>query len=337
MSVATEPRRDFPTSDWFSSLYYYYSTHQVPPTTPQPLSNLARLKNQQKIQMARLATEESYLTGIPITWPSPITTPTTKLYCNSCNTSTAILFCSHHSAFLCFNCDAKLHLINGVDSIFITNSTSINQHRRVPVCELCERSPAAVTCKADSASLCVHCDAEIHSANPLSRRHERVPVTPLPFNRLDVSKSVMEMAPIVIGGFDVGDFLVPTIGDFDRETKQIPSICSNEVKSEDLFFTDFDNSLLDFDLPDFKEEMVSFNCSDGVVPIHQTANSNSSVITSFDALDNSFDIDFGKPELPIYTSNTSIQTVSNQTLTFSKISQTYTSFSIICRYSHRSA
>lgn len=46
------------------------------------------------------------------------------------------------------------------------------------MCEVCEQAPAAVTCKADAASLCFSCDADIHSANPLAYRHERAPVLP---------------------------------------------------------------------------------------------------------------------------------------------------------------
>ncbi|KAJ0244621.1 Zinc finger protein CONSTANS-LIKE 2 [Hirschfeldia incana] len=48
---------------------------------------------------------------------------------------------------------------------------------RVRVCDSCESAPAAFFCKADSASLCTACDAEIHSANPLARRHQRVPLS----------------------------------------------------------------------------------------------------------------------------------------------------------------
>ncbi|XP_031493171.1 zinc finger protein CONSTANS-LIKE 2-like [Nymphaea colorata] len=44
------------------------------------------------------------------------------------------------------------------------------------LCEVCESAPATVTCKADSAVLCATCDADIHSANPLARRHLRVPI-----------------------------------------------------------------------------------------------------------------------------------------------------------------
>eukprot|EP00898_Chlorokybus_atmophyticus_P009099 jgi/Chlat1/9190/Chrsp97S08460 len=48
--------------------------------------------------------------------------------------------------------------------------------RRNPsnACEACERNPAAVYCKADSAYLCLLCDSSIHAANKLASRHERV-------------------------------------------------------------------------------------------------------------------------------------------------------------------
>nr|AQQ11850.1 constans-like protein [Phyllostachys edulis] len=47
------------------------------------------------------------------------------------------------------------------------------------MCEVCELAPAAVTCKADAAVLCATCDADIHDANPLARRHARIPVAPI--------------------------------------------------------------------------------------------------------------------------------------------------------------
>ncbi|XP_050216959.1 zinc finger protein CONSTANS-LIKE 4 [Mercurialis annua] len=88
--------------------------------------------------------------------------------CDSCKSATATLFCRPDSAFLCINCDSKIHAANKLAS----------RHARVFVCEVCEQAPAHVTCKADAAALCITCDRDIHSANPLARRHERVPVTP---------------------------------------------------------------------------------------------------------------------------------------------------------------
>ncbi|KAL1810487.1 hypothetical protein DCAR_0730189 [Daucus carota subsp. sativus] len=64
-------------------------------------------------------------------------------------------------------------------SIHAANEAAL-QNDRVWICEACERAPAAFICKADAASLCANCDAEIHSANPLASRHQRVPVAPIP-------------------------------------------------------------------------------------------------------------------------------------------------------------
>uniref|UniRef100_A0A1J3JJE2 Zinc finger protein CONSTANS-LIKE 3 n=1 Tax=Noccaea caerulescens TaxID=107243 RepID=A0A1J3JJE2_NOCCA len=88
--------------------------------------------------------------------------------CDSCKSTAATLFCRADAAFLCSECDGKIHTANKLAS----------RHERVWLCEVCEQAPAHVTCKADAAALCVTCDRDIHSANPLSRRHERVPVTP---------------------------------------------------------------------------------------------------------------------------------------------------------------
>ncbi|KAF3575917.1 hypothetical protein DY000_02034373 [Brassica cretica] len=88
--------------------------------------------------------------------------------CDSCRSAAATLFCRADAAFLCGECDGKIHSANKLAS----------RHERVWLCQVCEQSPAHVTCKADAAALCVTCDRDIHSANPLSRRHERVPVTP---------------------------------------------------------------------------------------------------------------------------------------------------------------
>ncbi|CAA0371100.1 unnamed protein product [Arabidopsis thaliana] len=88
--------------------------------------------------------------------------------CDSCKSTAATLFCRADAAFLCGDCDGKIHTANKLAS----------RHERVWLCEVCEQAPAHVTCKADAAALCVTCDRDIHSANPLSRRHERVPITP---------------------------------------------------------------------------------------------------------------------------------------------------------------
>ncbi|KAF0933599.1 hypothetical protein E2562_018842 [Oryza meyeriana var. granulata] len=85
--------------------------------------------------------------------------------CDACGCEAARLFCRSDAAFLCAGCDARAH---GAGS----------RHARVWLCEVCEHAPAAVTCRADAAAICAACDADIHSANPLARRHERLPVAP---------------------------------------------------------------------------------------------------------------------------------------------------------------
>lgn len=56
--------------------------------------------------------------------------------------------------------------------------TALRPRERVWMCEVCERAPAVVTCKADAAALCATCDRDIHSANPLASRHDRVRIAP---------------------------------------------------------------------------------------------------------------------------------------------------------------
>ena len=89
--------------------------------------------------------------------------------CGGCEAAPAAVHCRScpaGGAFLCTACDARPgHARLG--------------HERVWMCEVCELAPAAVTCKADAAVLCAACDADIHDANPLARRHARVPVAPI--------------------------------------------------------------------------------------------------------------------------------------------------------------
>ncbi|XP_062178710.1 zinc finger protein CONSTANS-LIKE 5-like [Phragmites australis] len=87
--------------------------------------------------------------------------------CGACESSPAAVHCrTCGGVFLCTACDARPeHARLG--------------HERVWMCEVCELAPAAVTCKADAAVLCAACDADIHDANPLARRHERVALAPI--------------------------------------------------------------------------------------------------------------------------------------------------------------
>lgn len=91
--------------------------------------------------------------------------------CDSCKGAPSLLFCHADAVYLCGTCDARVH-------------GASRRHARVWLCEVCEQAPAAVACKADAAVLCAACDADVHAANPLARRHERVPVVPF-FDPLD--------------------------------------------------------------------------------------------------------------------------------------------------------
>ncbi|XP_066376714.1 zinc finger protein CONSTANS-LIKE 3-like [Miscanthus floridulus] len=88
--------------------------------------------------------------------------------CGSCEGGPAAVHCRTcvGGSFLCMTCDAR-------------SAHARLAHERVWMCEVCELAPAAVTCKADAAVLCATCDADIHDANPLARRHERVPIAPI--------------------------------------------------------------------------------------------------------------------------------------------------------------
>ncbi|ONM16340.1 Salt tolerance-like protein [Zea mays] len=43
-------------------------------------------------------------------------------------------------------------------------------------CDACEAAAAAVVCCADEAALCARCDVEIHAANKLASKHQRLPL-----------------------------------------------------------------------------------------------------------------------------------------------------------------
>lgn len=41
-------------------------------------------------------------------------------------------------------------------------------------CDVCEKAPATVICCADEAALCAKCDTEVHAANKLASKHQRL-------------------------------------------------------------------------------------------------------------------------------------------------------------------
>ncbi|PNX54474.1 salt tolerance protein [Trifolium pratense] len=41
-------------------------------------------------------------------------------------------------------------------------------------CDVCEKAPATMICCADEAALCAKCDIEVHAANKLASKHQRL-------------------------------------------------------------------------------------------------------------------------------------------------------------------
>lgn len=41
-------------------------------------------------------------------------------------------------------------------------------------CDACEKAAATVICCADEAALCAKCDREVHAANKLASKHQRL-------------------------------------------------------------------------------------------------------------------------------------------------------------------
>ncbi|XP_022756304.1 zinc finger protein CONSTANS-LIKE 4-like [Durio zibethinus] len=190
--------------------------------------------------------------------------------CDSCKSATATLFCRPDSAFLCSNCDSKIHAANKLAS----------RHARVWVCEVCEQAPAHVTCKADAAALCVTCDRDIHSANPLARRHQRVPLTPF----YDSVNSVPPVKPNGAYNFLDERYFSDRDGDAVVSTEEaeaaswlLPNPNHKVVESADVntaqyVFSEMDPYLdLEYGPVDPKIEAQEQNSSgtDGVVPVQR--------------------------------------------------------------------
>uniref|UniRef100_A0ACD5YNB4 Uncharacterized protein n=1 Tax=Avena sativa TaxID=4498 RepID=A0ACD5YNB4_AVESA len=157
--------------------------------------------------------------------------------CGSCAGSPAAVHCrTCAGAYLCTACDAG-HARAG--------------HERVWVCEVCELAPAAVTCKADAAALCAACDADIHTANPLARRHERGPVQPIGTTCSDQDALLMS--------FDCGEKQDALLNLNDNALEAVDAIGGKDGGKLDFLFAD----VMD---PFFGSELPRFPHADSVVP-----------------------------------------------------------------------
>lgn len=232
--------------------------------------------------------------------------------CDSCKSATATLFCRADSAFLCVNCDNKVHAANKLAS----------RHARVWVCEVCEQAPAHVTCKADAAALCVTCDRDIHSANPLARRHERVPVTPF-YDSMNSGSSTAVKSGRAVNLLE-DRYLSDVEGDTEVSTEEAEAASwllpnpkameSPDLNSGPYAFADMD-PYLDMDYGgdvDAKLEAQEQNSSgtDGVVPV-QNKNVQPPVVN-----EPCFEMEFpgSKPFVYGYSSHCLSQSVSSNSL-----------------------
>ena len=51
----------------------------------------------------------------------------------------------------------------------------VSEDRKMKIqCDVCEKAPATLICCADEAALCAKCDIEVHAANKLASKHQRL-------------------------------------------------------------------------------------------------------------------------------------------------------------------
>ncbi|KAJ9557748.1 hypothetical protein OSB04_012362 [Centaurea solstitialis] len=221
--------------------------------------------------------------------------------CDSCTTAVALLFCRKDSAFLCIACDARMH------------GHTRSCHGRVWMCDVCEQAPASVTCKADAAALCVTCDRDIHSANPLSRRHDRIPVVPF----FDCAEILVKSAACNFlepssGNCNDNDDLNSSVTNQDGINWGIPAETINidvkfpcntttspaDIKSIEMMFPESDHHLLNFDFPVTTDFHDSVN--DSVVPAKHFPPAQ---IVDLPSSERRYEIDFTRSSINSYHKN----------------------------------
>ncbi|KAJ8560497.1 hypothetical protein K7X08_022357 [Anisodus acutangulus] len=237
--------------------------------------------------------------------------------CEYCHLAAALVFCRTDNTFVCLSCDTRLH----------------GCHERVWVCEVCEQAAAIITCRADAAALCGACDRDIHSANPLARRHERVPVVPF----YDPVESVVNAtAATLVSINDSTDMptstttttttttgiVAPTcVGHHEEDYNTDPWIppnaitlklpLNNEMKSTDFIFQDSEN-FLDFDYSvsiDTQSQPQYNSANDSVVPVQTTIKP-----IPFHHQEKHFEIDFTQSHIKSYSTPSLSHSVSSSSL-----------------------
>jgi hypothetical protein len=187
------------------------------------------------------------------------------------------------------------------------------------MCEVCEQAPASVTCKADAAALCVTCDNDIHSANPLARRHERVPVEPFydstvslikssQFTLLDESNHTHNNGPDLISVHEPDSWLLPPhpipilntkIGfDINNNGEIKAAAAAAAAVTGDFFFSEME-PFMDLDYPNSFQQH-NLGTTDSVVPV-QTKSMAAGIPMMNN--ENCFDIDLCRNKLSDFSYN----------------------------------
>lgn len=118
-----------------------------------------------------------------------------KVQCDVCGQQEASIFCCADEAALCDACDRKVHRANKL----------AEKHRRLallrpasgndsPNCDVCQERRGYIFCQEDRAILCKECDEPIHSANELTKKHNRFLLVGSRLSVQPISSSVSDSA-----------------------------------------------------------------------------------------------------------------------------------------------
>ncbi|XP_071722662.1 B-box zinc finger protein 21-like [Rutidosis leptorrhynchoides] len=100
-----------------------------------------------------------------------------KIQCDVCNKDQASVFCTADEAALCDGCDHRVHHANKLASKHQRFSLLNPSSKQFPLCDICQEKRALLFCQQDRAILCSDCDIPIHSANELTKKHNRYLLT----------------------------------------------------------------------------------------------------------------------------------------------------------------
>ncbi|XP_022144186.1 B-box zinc finger protein 21-like isoform X2 [Momordica charantia] len=100
-----------------------------------------------------------------------------KIQCDVCEKGDASVFCTADEAVLCNLCDHRVHHANKLASKHRRFSLLRPSAAEAPVCDVCRERRGFLFCQQDRAILCRECDDPIHSANELTKKHDRFLLT----------------------------------------------------------------------------------------------------------------------------------------------------------------